>query len=84
MIKSINITNSIIFIFTMIKSINIKNIIICVVIIFIFIIIKSLGASTHISKLGLDASTLNPKVGVGMGVSSPNPGRALTQLQGGR
>jgi hypothetical protein len=23
-------------------------------------------------------------VGVGMGVSSPNPGRALTQLQGGR
>jgi hypothetical protein len=42
-----------------------------------------LGASTHTSKLGLDVSTLNPKVGVGMGVSSPNPGRALTQLQGG-
>ena len=70
MIKSINITKSIIcviivfFIFIMIISIIIKNSIICVVIIFIFIIIKSLGAFMPNPELGLDASasTSKPKL----------------------
>jgi len=74
MIKSINIKNSIIFlfyfIFIMIKSINIKNIIICVIIIFIFIIIKSLGVSTPNLKLGLDASTSKSKLS--LDASTPN------------
>jgi len=64
MIKSINIIKSIICViifFIMIKSINIKNSIICVIIIFIVIIIKSLDVSTPKPKLGLDASTRNPK-----------------------
>jgi len=51
----------------MIKSINIKNSMIYVIIIFIFIIIKSLGASTPNSKLGLDASMPN----LGLDASTP-------------
>jgi hypothetical protein len=65
----------------MIKSINITNSIICVLIIFIFIIIKSIGASTPDPKLGLDASTPNlglghtatPTTKLGLHASTPTP-----------
>jgi hypothetical protein len=59
----------------MIKSINITNSIICVLIIFIFIIIKSIGASTPDPKLGLDASTPYlglPTTKLGLDASAPN------------
>jgi hypothetical protein len=74
MIKSINIKNNIIcviiIIFYLIKRINIKNRIIFAVIIIIFIMIKIIIFIFIIIK-SLDASTPNPKLGLGLDESTP-------------